>query len=154
MADNIFGEGNVGYAGDLLTMRGPAGQRQRRRLQPGMRLADGTIYTGNSQIAGLEARAVELQEKIAKSQQELAATMEKIKELKGPVQDVAVLTGATLGASEPVISTSLPADEVAQPKGEEEVVDVSTPISEQLHEQPRSKVKGLRRPGTFQRKTG
>jgi len=151
MADNIFGEGNVGYAGDLLTMRGPAGQRIRRRLQPGMRLADGTIYTGNSQIAGLEARAVELQEKIAKFEQELAATMEKIKELKGSVQDVAILTQA----AQEFKSAQLVEENMAEVVEEEEVVNViSPPISEQLHEQPRSKVKGLRRPGTFQRKTG
>ena len=150
MADNIFGEGNVGYAGDLLTMRGPAGQRIRRRLQPGMRLADGTVYTGNSQIAGLEARAVELQEKIAKFEQELAATMEKIKELKGPVQDVAILTQA----AQEFKSAQLVEENMAEVVEEEEVVNViSPPISEQLHEQPRSKVKGLRRPGAFQRKT-
>ena len=94
MADNIFGDGNVGYAGDLMTMRGPTGQRQRRRLQVGMRLADGTIYTGESQIAGLEARAAELKEKIAQFEQELVTTIEKIRELKGPVQDVAILTQA------------------------------------------------------------
>ena len=85
---DVFGESGFGYAGDLMTMRGPTGKRERRRLQPGMLLADGTIYTGSSQISGLKTLEAELEVEIKKLVAKLEETRAKIANLEEAVNDV------------------------------------------------------------------
>jgi hypothetical protein len=170
MADQVFGDASKGsYAGDLMTMRGPASHRERRRLVPGMRLADGTTYTGNSQLAGLEARIEELKSQIVALSEELTANQQKAEALRGSVKDIAVLTGATVAVSEPVDLTppeapviDEPAENTASPSGESasptlgvlqgspvvetEVPDGSTAPGEQLYGQSGPTSQRVRRP--------
>jgi outer membrane biosynthesis protein TonB len=63
---------------------GPAGKRVRKRLKPGDRLADGTIYTGDFQVQNLKARQETLEAQIDALQSELAAIEQQLAELEEP----------------------------------------------------------------------
>jgi len=77
------------YASDLITLRGGQDARhlERKRLKPGDRLADGTIWTGNSKLDGLKKVSENLQLKIAQLQEQFQKVLEQIQELESVVVD-------------------------------------------------------------------
>lgn len=75
---------NVLYARDIITLRGGKDARgqERKRLQPGDRLADGTLWTGNTRLDGLKKVAANLKSKIDNLQAELEKVMADIAKLE------------------------------------------------------------------------
>ena len=72
---------NVLYARDLISLNGVDPRGERKRLKPGDRLADGTIWTGNSKLDGLNRVAADLKAKIVELQNKLQQVEAQILEL-------------------------------------------------------------------------
>lgn len=72
---------NVLYARDLISLNGVDPRGERKRLKPGDRLADGTIWTGNSRLDGLNRVAADLKAKIVELQNKLQGVEAQILEL-------------------------------------------------------------------------
>ena len=146
MADNVFGGKGAGYATSLMTLRGPNDNRKRRRLQPGMRLADGTVWTGDSQVAGMEKAAEDLEKQILALQLKLADTYQKIKDIKGVTEDVALVSGTaeTLPQGNKVMTKKggKPKPQVSVEAGEEKA-DVGTVSDRELHADPEPEDTGV-----------
>jgi chromosome segregation ATPase len=61
---------------------GPAGPRNRKRIQPGDRLADGTIYSGEAKLEALKKTAAALDQQIQQLMTQLAEVEKGIKALE------------------------------------------------------------------------
>ncbi len=73
----------AGY-GSIMSLKGPTDDpsRQRRRLKPGMRLTDGTIYSGNTRLDAITTEEAAIQAQIDELRGQLARLKQERSELE------------------------------------------------------------------------
>ena len=110
---------NVLYARDLISLSGRDPRGERKRLKPGDRLADGTIWTGNTRLDGLRRVATDLKTKIVELQNKLQEVEAQILQL-APIDDSELNppSVSSLNKKKPTTSKTAQASEVVKPSEE------------------------------------